>query len=251
MPTINKTGHGANVNSLDLEDTTPLMLAAWKGFTNCVTALLSHPDIGLSYKSKSGLTVLDYARKHPDILHYISFLTPSQIKKLLSEAASNQGKPMQGLTSSFENSPSSTSSFSKEEKNQLVNFAKTMRRLKKGDLRDWDLSEVLFWVNTIGLPEKSEELFLLKEAIRYHKIDGTKLYPLHSPVEYYSQIYNLNEVSIRDLDRFGELQVSTISMLLAVKRGYAQQSTGKPKLTPEEKDKILKEMFESDHNIHT
>lgn len=61
--------NGANVDIVDNQGWTPLMIAAYSGFTDIVTELLKHhPDT--AKKNNRGLTAFDLAvfRNHPDIV---------------------------------------------------------------------------------------------------------------------------------------------------------------------------------------
>jgi hypothetical protein len=128
---------------------------------------------------------------------------------------------------------------SEEERKQLKDFAKTMRKLKKGDMRDWTMEEVAFWVTTVGLPENSPELPLLKQAIIHHNIDGNKL-------------YFMNEASFKELDKFDDIQLSTLNMLLAVKRAYMSPSrftTEPAQMNAEDQEKLLKAVLQSQQEV--
>lgn len=152
---------GANVNAADSDETTPVMLAAWKGNLDVVKFFVEKGKADVNIKNKIGLGLLEYAQKHPVVKDYLKAVVrdAKQAVEDMKKTAESGGKP----------------TLNSEGKGKLSQFGKLMKKLTKGDIREWNAEETSFWLNTIGLADGSEELETIKSVFKKNNIDGEKL----------------------------------------------------------------------------
>jgi predicted nucleic-acid-binding protein len=153
---------GANVNAVDSDETTPIMLAAWKGNLEVVRFLVEKGKADVNLKNKIGLGIVDYAQKHTQVRDYLVTVV-RDAKKAVED--------MRRTSTLTNNGPTLNS----EGKGKLGQFGKLMKKLSKGDIREWNVDETQFWLNTIGLVDGSVELDSIKSIFKGNKIDGSKL----------------------------------------------------------------------------
>lgn len=153
--------HGANVNAVDSDNTTPIMIAAWKGNLETVTFLVEQGKADVNVKNKIGLGLVDYAQKHPEVKQYLK-----SVVRDAKQAVDDMKKTAEAGGKATLNS---------EGKGKLGQFGKLMKKLSKGDMREWTVEDTLFWLNTIGLDEKNKEVEIIKTAFKENNIDGNKL----------------------------------------------------------------------------
>ena len=175
--------------------------------------LVQTGKVDLTTRNKIGLTAMDYANKHENIKEY------------LYQVAANQGKQaLEEVHKSLKNG-NRRNTINQENRGKLSQFTQSLRRIKKGDMKDWTEEDVQLWLNTIGnfllinfflfistlhlgLPEGDNEIEALKKAFTKNKINGEKL-------------KSMTEKEINELEYIKDLTETTKILLLKIKKMHS------------------------------